>query len=310
MTGTGEVAARSWQALGTNADLLVVGGEIEVARDAVERVLAEVDLAYSRFRVDSELVAINARAGQAVVVTALLGAAIDVALRAAALTDGLCDPTVGGALRRIGYDGDFAEVVRRDGPISLHVQAIPGWRSIDFDPQTRTLRAPAGVELDLGSTGKAYAADLAAQAALTAMGRGGALVSLGGDLAVAGDSPEGGWRVLMADDSTTPPSSDGDVVAVERGAMATSSTTVRRWSRGNTVVHHLVDPRTGLPAQSPWRTVSVVAGTCADANAAATAALIRGATGPAWLEAVGLPGRFVELDGRVVRSSQWPQATL
>jgi thiamine biosynthesis lipoprotein len=75
------------------------------------------------------------------------------------------------------------------------------------------------------------------------------------------------------------------------------------------VVHHLIDPRTGLPARSPWRTVSVAAATCVDANAAATAALIRGENGPAWLERIGLAGRLVADDGRVVRVGGWPMPT-
>ncbi|HEX2625691.1 MAG TPA: FAD:protein FMN transferase, partial [Candidatus Limnocylindrales bacterium] len=170
----------------------------------------------------------------------------------------------------------------------------------------RTIRVPAGVELDLGSTGKALAADLAAKAAVEAMGRGGVLVSLGGDLAIAGDVPEGGWPILAADDSSTAPRRSGEIIAIRGGAMATSSTTVRTWRRASVVVHHLIDPRTGIPARSPWRTVSVTAATCVDANAAATAALIRGDDGPAWLDGLGLAARFVSIAGAVVRVGGWP----
>jgi FAD:protein FMN transferase len=296
----------SWSALGTHADLIVTGGDLGAACSAVKAVLDDVDRTYSRFRIDSELVELNARAGQMVRLSPLLAAAVDAALRAALLTDGLSDPTVGAALRRIGYDGDFAAIQKRSDRIELWLEPVPGWRRVHLDRSRQELRAPEGVELDLGSIGKAYAADLAAAAALEAMGDGGALVSLGGDIAMAGEAPEGGWRILAAEDSTVPPDNPGEVIALTVGAVATSSTTVRRWQRGGVALHHIVDPRTGLPAESPWRTVTAVATTCVDANAAATAALIRGKAGPGWLSELCLPARFVGLDGTVVRVGGWP----
>jgi thiamine biosynthesis lipoprotein len=141
--------------------------------------------------------------------------------------------------------------------------------------------------------------------------RPGALVSLGGDIAISGAVPPGGWAIRVTHESTTPPDAriageDADVIAIREGAVATSSTSVRRWRRGTITVHHLIDPRTGLPARSPWRTVSVVAGTCLDANAASTAGLILGEGAPAWLESLGLAARFAAVDGSVVRVGGWP----
>jgi len=295
-----------WRALGTHVDLLVHRGDARPARAAVERVLADVDVTYSRFRPDSELVAVNARAGTTVTVSPLLAQAVAASIRAAQQTDGLCDPTIGRALLRIGYDADFASVAGGTTPIELRMERVAGWKTLRFDPDARTLRAPAGVELDFGSTGKALAADLAAAAALDAMGRGGVLVSIGGDLAVAGEPPPDGWPVLASDDSTAPATRSGEVITLRDGAVATSSTTIRTWRRASVVVHHLIDPRTGLPAHSPWRTVSVAAATCVDANAAATAGLIRGADAPAWLDAIRLAARFVAQDGTVVRVGGWP----
>lgn len=294
-----------WRALGTNVDLLVHRGDARIARAAVEAVLAEVDRTYSRFRPDSELVALNARAGSTVELSPLLARAVAAAIEAAQQTDGLCDPTIGRALLRLGYDADFATVARGSAPIELRMERTAGWRSLRFDPSARTLRVPAGVELDFGSTGKALAADLAAAAALAAMGRGGVLVSLGGDLAVAGDAPADGWPVLAAE-SSLEPARHGEVVAIRDGAIATSSTTVRTWRRASVVVHHLIDPRTGLPARSPWRTATVAAATCVDANAAATAAIIRGADAPSWLAGLGLAARLVSVAGEIVRVGAWP----
>ena len=149
---------------------------------------------------------------------------------------------------------------------------------------------------------------MAAAAALSAAGtHAGVLVSLGGDMAVAGTAPDGGWRILVTEDSRTPSDGDGELIAIQGGAIATSSTTVRRWKSSEGVtVHHIVDPRTGLAADTPWRTATVVAATCELANGASTAAIVMGEDAPAWLEASGLPARLVANDGRVLRLGGWP----
>ncbi|MEA2547840.1 MAG: FAD:protein transferase [Chloroflexota bacterium] len=303
-----------WRALGTGVRLVVVNGDLEVARRAVEAVLDRVDRAYSRFRDDSEIVALNARAGSTVTLSPLLADAIGAGLRAARITGGAVDPTVGRAMRAIGYDADFDHVRNPAGPIELRLEPIPGWQSVDFSAGRREVRVRPGVEIDLGSTGKGLAADLAAAAALAALVStsgdpqlAGVLVSLGGDIAVAGTSPDGGWRVLVAEDSETPSDAAGEVVAIETGAIATSSTTVRRWRRGERTLHHLVDPRTGGPVDSPWRTASVVAATCVEANTASTAAIVMGADAIAWLVAAQLPARLVARDGSVTRLNGWPE---
>ena len=303
------VQRESWRALGTGVHVLVTGGDMAAASAAVRGVLSKVDLAYSRFRPDSELSQINADGGGTRRVSPLLAAAIATSLRAAALTDGWVDPTVGRAMRAVGYDDDFDRVRTRTEPISIRLEPIPGWRAIQFDSRARTIGVPKGVEIDLGSTGKALASDLAAAAALAAMGQGGVLVSLGGDIAMAGDVPAGGWRILVAEDSDTPPASDGEVIALHHGAIATSSTTVRTWRRGEIALHHLIDPHTGVSVESPWRTASVVAATCVDANTAATAAIVRGASAPEWLDGLGLAARLVGATGDVHRVGSWPAAS-
>jgi thiamine biosynthesis lipoprotein ApbE len=305
-----DVATARWRAIGTGVRLVVHDGDLGPARRAVESVLDAVDRAYSRFRDDSEIVALNARAGQRVSISPLLGDAIAAGLRAGRLTDGAVDPTVGRAMKAIGYGADF-DLVRRDGgPIQLRLEPLPGWQAVDLSVSRHEVLVRRGVELDLGSTGKGLAADLAAATALEAMGRGGVLVSLGGDIAVAGTAPDGGWRILIAEDSETPPDDAGEVIAIETGAVATSSTTVRRWRRGDRTLHHLVDPRTGGPVVSPWRTASVVAATCVDANTAATAAIVKGADAVRWLEATGLAARLVATDGAILRLGGWPEPLL
>ncbi len=296
----------TWQALGTAVHVLVLDAAgADAARHAVASVLDEVDATYSRFR-DSELTRLNARPDEDVRVGALLARAIGTALDAALATDGAVDPTVGTALRAIGYDDDFGRIAIKGPRLIIRLEPIPGWRAVRFDRARRTVRLRAGVELDLGSTGKALAADLAADAALRAMGGGGVLVSLGGDIATAGGAPVGGWRVLTADRSDARPDGEGEVVALHAGALATSSTTVRRWMRGGATLHHLVDPATGLPVASPWRTVSAAAPTCVEANTAATAAIVKGTDGPGWLAGRGIPARLVSTAGVARRVAGWP----
>ncbi len=301
------LATADGRAIGTSVRVVLTRAErLGDARATVDGLIREVDGACSRFREDSELRRIQSRRGAEARLSPLLATLLAAALRGAELSDGAVDPTVGTAVRAAGYEGDFATVAAEGGPISLTVRPVPGWRRIRLDPARRTVVIPSGVEVDLGSTAKALAADLAATRALAAMGGGGMLVSLGGDIAVAGEAPEGGWRIQVADDSDAPISADGETVTVTAGGVATSSTAVRRWTRGGVVLHHIIDPATGLPAAGPWRTVTVVAADCLDANIAATAAVVRGASAVAWLESLRLPARLVAHDGAVTRTAGWP----
>ncbi|HET9849591.1 MAG TPA: FAD:protein FMN transferase [Candidatus Dormibacteraeota bacterium] len=302
------IATRNWKALGTSVHVLTTDRrELPAAEMATREILDEVDAAYSRFRQDSELSRLNARGGgSAVQLSPLLARAIETALRAAEITEGAVDPTVGAAIRLAGYDDDFARLAAERGPLTLRAIRVPGWQAVRFNRASRTVVIPPGVELDLGSTGKALAADLAAAAALAAMRSGGVLVSLGGDIATAGPSPDGGWRVLVAEDSGVAPDSTGQVICLQRGAIATSSTTVRRWRRGGTELHHIIDPATGLPAAGPWRTVTVLAANCVDANTAATAAIVQGEDAVDWLKDHHLPACLVENDGTIHYLGPWP----
>ncbi|MGW4979764.1 FAD:protein FMN transferase [Streptomyces mirabilis] len=303
-------AAADWRALGTGVRLVTTDPALlDSCNLLLARYLAEVDAACSRFRQDSELVALDQAQGRPVRVSPLLAEALAVALRAAAATDGAVDPTVGSAIGALGYDRDF-RLIQDDGrPIRLTVRPVPGWRAVTLDRATDTVTVPAGVRLDLGATAKAWAADKAADLLAEAAGCG-VLVSLGGDTAVAGEPPAGGWRIRVQDATgpvdETPAPGTYATVAIRSGGLATSGTTARRWRRGAHDLHHIVDPYTGLPAETPWRTVSVAAATCADANAAGTAALVKGADAQRWLAGLGLPTRLVANDGTVVTTPGWP----
>jgi FAD:protein FMN transferase len=292
-------------------------GKIDDARQLLAHDLTELDLACSRFRPDSEVVAIGRAAADAegqysTTVSPLLAEAIAVSLRAASLTDGDVDPTVGAAISALGYDRDFVRVPVTGPALPVQVRTIPGWRSVTLDPVSRQLTVPAGIQLDLGATVKGWAADRCA-ARIAGKLNCGALVSLGGDTAVAGEPPAGGWRIRVQDVTGMPDEpADGPstVVAIREGGLATSSTAARRWQRGGDILHHILDPRTGLPAAPVWRTVSVAAASCADANTAATAAVIRGRQALPWLTGLKLPARLVGTDGDVLTVAGWPTDAL
>jgi thiamine biosynthesis lipoprotein len=211
------------------------------------------------------------------------------------------DPTVGKALVLAGYDRDFARVRPVCGPV--RVTRVPGWRTLALDAERGTVAMPRGVRLDLGATAKALAADRAAAAVAAEQPGVGVLVNLGGDIATAGPAPEGGWTVRIAEDHRAPERAPGTHCRIASGALATSSTTVRRWGPGR---HHLIDPRTGRPADGPWRTATVAAATCVDANIASTAAIVLGTDAPEWLAERGLPARVVGRAGDVLALAGWP----
>jgi thiamine biosynthesis lipoprotein len=291
-------------AIGTTAVILVADpAASRTARAVVEAEIAAIDAACSRFRDDSELAGVNRAGGSPVTVSPLFLEAVDVALRAAQLTDGAVDPTVGRAMRVLGYDRDFSQMASGGPALRVSVGQVPGWRLVRTDRRASTVTVPDGVELDLGATAKALCADRAAAAAADATGTG-VLVSLGGDIAACG--PGGGWSVRVTDDHTAGPDGPGQTVLINSGGLATSSTTARRWVRGGRELHHLVDPATGQPAASCWRTVSVAAGSCVDANIASTAAIILGPKALGWLQRRRLPGRLVTTNGRVARVGGWP----
>lgn len=291
-------ASHDWEVWSTQARLVVTDPDaLNDSLGAVQELLAGIDLAASRFRPDSE---IRNLAGPVATLSPMLADLLSVALTAAAQTGGAVDPTIGGTLCDLGYDRDLAQLDLEGSRAVVRVRRVPGWRSLDLDGHR--LRLPAAVELDLGATAKARAADLCA-ALVAERFHTGVLVSLGGDLATAGPAPEGGWQVVVHDSDDDP---ESRIALPAGGAAATSSTLHRTWRRGLTSVHHLIDPATALPAEPVWRTVSVVAATCVAANTASTATIVKGRAGKSWLGAQGLPARLVDRSGVVHLLGGWP----
>jgi FAD:protein FMN transferase len=266
---------------------------VELVRDG----LADVELACSRFRPDSEIQRL--RPGTTTV-SPLLADLVGTALDAAEASVGLVDPTVGSVVRALGYDRSI-ELLPHDGaPVTL-VHQVPGFRKVRLHGDK--LELPEGIELDLGATAKARAADLTARRAAESIGVG-VLVELGGDIATAGPGPQGGWQVLVSDSSDDPACQ----VTLQPGwALATSSTVRRAWRRGGVRLHHIVDPRTAAPAAPVWRSVAVAAPTCVEANTASTTAVILGHGASRWLGERGYTARLLDQRHRVCRVGDWPQ---
>jgi FAD:protein FMN transferase len=311
-----EPATVTFRALGTMVSVLVTEpGQRDAAGAILRAELAAVDAACSRFREDSELSRLNRANGRQITITHYFADALAAALAAAQATDGDVDPTCGRSLIAIGYDRDFDEL-RRDaasgpsaGRLTVTGAPVAGWWLVELDGRRRTARVPRGVLLDLGATAKALAADRAAVRIADALGCG-ALVNLGGDIRVAGPPPDGGWRIGIADDlapdDVPEAAALAQTVVIIDGGLATSSPKVRSWRRGAASLHHIIAPQTGLPARTCWRTASVAAASCVDANAASTAAVIRSERAQGWLNALHLPARLVRHDGTVVIVANWP----
>jgi thiamine biosynthesis lipoprotein len=269
-------------------------------------VVRDVDATCSRFRADSDLARVNREPGRWVAVHPLLVEAVRVAVRAAAVTDGLVHPLLGRPLVTLGYDRDFRELREvQELQTAAPCQPAPpvdAWRSIELDEAH--LRIPAGTALDLGATAKAWAADLVATGLEQELGEP-ALVSLGGDLAIS--APDGDpWRVALAEQPSDVRDRPGCVVSLTAGGLATSSTRVRRWTRRGTVRHHLLDPRTGEPAAEVWRTVTATGPSCVAANTASTAAVVLGEAAVPWLDRRDVTARLVTADGGVRVTGRWP----
>lgn len=292
-------ATAQWQVWSTTARIVLTDPEqLEAAREIATRRLALVDAACSRFRADSELMTLPA--GRPLLVSQQLADLVRVALDAAEATDGLVNPAVGTVLAGLGYDRDWARMAE-DRPLSrVRVRQVPSWRQVRLEG--RQLTVPNGVQLDLGATGKAFTADLIA-AQIAAELAVGVLVALGGDIATAGPEPGAGWNVLVQDRPGDPSIT---VRLAPQSALATSSTQSRRWQSGGRQMHHIVDPRSCTPAKVVWRSATVAAPRCVQANALSTAALILGVDAPAWLHQQGRAARLVSTSGEVVSIAGFP----
>ncbi|WP_394770948.1 FAD:protein FMN transferase [Lacisediminihabitans sp.] len=294
--------AADWPVWSMTARVVVTEPQhLERAVEITRLVLDEVDAACSRFRADSELARLSEDLPNGVEVSGMLAVLVREALHSAEITDGDVDPTLGNELASLGYDRDIALVADRSFGLTVtRVAIVPGWRRVLLDG--RRLTVPSDLALDLGATAKAFAADLAAARVVAELPTG-VLVSLGGDIATAGESPAGGWVVLVQD---LPADPRATVTLAAGFALATSSTQKRQWTRAGERMHHILDPRLGRPAEPVWRSATVSARSCVEANTVSTACIVRGHRALELVRDRGLPARLVDREARVVTLGGWP----
>jgi thiamine biosynthesis lipoprotein len=301
------MAQRSFRAIGTTATVVVLDpAGTDVAETLLRQEIEAIDLACSRFRPDSELEYVHSCSGRAVAVSPLLFQALEVAVAVAERTHGAVDPTVGNAIATLGYDRDFDQITDQPQLLRDAAGLVIGYGHIHLDARSRTVRIPRGVRLDLGSSAKALVADRSATRIADYLNAG-VLVSVGGDVAVAGPPPPDGWPIGIAVESGGPDEDVDQVVAIRQGGLASSSTAVRRWAVGTETVHHIIDPSTGYCAAPYWALVSATGTSCVDANALSTAAVVWGENALELLRPYGQAVRLLRHDGHVFTLGGWPE---
>ncbi|MBI5297620.1 MAG: FAD:protein FMN transferase [Chloroflexi bacterium] len=291
----------AFRAMGTN--MLAC---LDVDSDQVPDILAQVpgwfegwEQTLSRFRLDSELSRLNRSGGRPMPVSDALWQVFQASLDAAAMTDGLVTPTVAESMLEFGYDRDFDLLagthIPSRSPVLTEIRPLS---TVTWDEPGRTLCLPEGVQLDFGGVAKGWAAH---QAMLRLCEYGPALMNAGGDVASSGALRNGGsWEISIINPFTRREEDSLGTILLRGEAVATSGTDRRRWLQGGFLRHHIIDPHTGLPAQTDVLSATVVAPTVLEAEAAAKSALIRGSqAGIAWVDAEpSLAGLLILEDGQ------------
>ena len=286
--------------MGTTISLLLPENQAEMGAKIVRTLFSEWEQTLSRFLPQSELSQLNQQAGTPVAVSDLFYDVLATALTAAQATEGVYDPALLDQLVQLGYDRTFDDLpANRFDPI---IPGEPGgrWRGIKIDPIRRHVTLPAGIKLDFGGIAKGMAVDAALER-LHQSGISSAMVNAGGDLAVMGLPPTvEQWLVAV------PGQKKFWTIPLLHGAVATSGIAHRHWLQGNTLRHHILDPRTGLPAQSDLWSVTVVADRCEQAEVAAKVAFILGSgPGADFLRKHHIAGLLVHEDGTWETVEPW-----
>lgn len=290
-----------FRALGTEA-LVYSPAAIPLRRRLMERI-EEYEGRFSRFRPESEVFLLSSRSGRAVPVSAEL---FDLLTRAMAFwreTSGMFDPLILPALEAVGYDRSFEQVPAHNDEPAPAPPALASFGDVVLDRERRTVRLPEGARLDLGGIAKGWIIDRLADMLKP---YGPSLVDIGGDMVAFGDGPDGGpgWLVAVAN----PIETDLDLcwIRLRDEAVATSTTMRRRWSRAGRWLHHLIDPRTGMPSQTDVLQATVIAPDAITADVCAKTALLLGAReGYAWLQARQMAAALFTHAGHLLRTPGW-----
>lgn len=295
-----------FRAMGCSVEVELVGDEdsvlvtgLAVARQSI----AELERCWSRFLPDSDISRLNSAQGAMVSVQPATIDLLQSMVDGFAATEGCFDPTLLAPLVALGYDASWS-----DAGMRTSVPAGSAWRgdirSVAVDRAASVAQLPSGTVLDAGGIGKGLAADRVV-ARLLASGVGGAMVSIGGDLRVAGTGPNSGsWLIGVADASDH--TSEVAYLALADAGVATSGTRRRAWrDSNNNEVHHLLDPATGRPTARDVVQATVVAGTAAWAEVYSKLLMVRGADALETLNEAGLGARVVDSDESVRCNDVW-----
>jgi FAD:protein FMN transferase len=270
--------SRSFQAMNTGVELVVCLPEdqksvADSALTSVQNLFHEVETRLSRFRAESELSQLNRSAGQSFKASDWLFEIISAALRSAQLTGGIFDPSILPSLISAGYDRSFETLPEsRCFPSADRALSRPSWQAIKLDSQTRSVFLPAGCAVDFGGIAKGWTVDRAG-GCLTRFNN--FAVNAGGDILVGGNQADGSpWSVGIEDPFNLKPNLL--ILYLSGLAVCTSSIAKRKWLLNGVSQHHLIDPRTGLPASSGIVSVTVIAGSAVLAETLSKSALIMG----------------------------------
>ena len=287
--------------MGTTISLLLPTSQAARGVQIVGSLFREWEQTLSRFLPESELSQLNAHAGTAMAVSDLLYTVLATALSAAQATQGVYDPALLEQLVQLGYDRTFDDLPAVSFDPIIPGEPGGGWRGIRVNPIYRHVTLPIGIKLDFGGIAKGMAVDAALEQ-LRLSGISPALVNAGGDLAVLGLPPAAEqWPIAV------PGRERYWTIPLHSGAVATSGIAHRHWWQGQTLRHHLLDPRTGLPAQSDLWSVTVVADRCEQAEVAAKVAFILGSRqGADFLRRHRIAGLLVREDGTWESVEPWP----
>jgi FAD:protein FMN transferase len=290
-----------FRAMGTTVQLLLPGEQAGAGASVVRELFAGWEQTLSRFRADSELMQLNRQAGTSVIVSSLLFRVLQTALAAAGETDGLYDPTLLNQLVQAGYDRSFDEIPSQQPASSVEPRPGGGWREIQVDPHLRGVTLPPGIGVDFGGIAKGMAVD-AALTSLQQLSIETALVNAGGDLAVLGlPGDYTSWPIAIQGRDTS------WIIPFHHGALATSSVSRRHWLQGTRSRHHLIDPRTGEPVESPLWSVTIAASNCMQAEVAAKVTFLLGREqGTDFLSKHKLAGLLIQQDDTWTAAGNWP----
>ena len=293
-----------FHAMGTEMLVAIDSSQKPVELDFVPVWFEGWEQTFSRFRLDSELSLVNRRAGMATQVSQDFADVFEIALAVERTSAGMVTPVLLDSLLQAGYDRSFDLLTRQQAfAYPEPVSTLPRLGDVDWDAATRTICSPPNLHLDFGGFVKGWAAHQTAER-LKQIGP--VLVDAGGDNAVSGRQSNGQpWPIGVTNPFN--PTENLDLLRVEAGGVATSGRDRRRWLQGDHWNHHIIDPRSGLPAETDILTATVIAPSVIQAEMAAKTCLILGSQdGIDWLEAdPSLAGMLVLENGLCLQSNNF-----